>query len=237
MAPSSAHTFSFYWPALTAADPAIRLDGEEHGHLKRVLRLRRGEVVHVTNGAGLVVRATIQSVDKDATELQVDAVQSDTPPAARLVLALPLLQRTHFETAVAQCVEVGVTAFVPLLTEKGHVRAWTPAQQARAERVAVAAMKQSGRSWLPSFAAAVDVEGLAAALGQYGSAVLADATAEPLAGGSPGDSIGIVGPEAGFSAAETATLRAAGARPVSLSGHRLRAETAALVLVSILARR
>jgi RsmE family RNA methyltransferase len=83
----------------------------------------------------------------------------------------------------------------------------------------------------------VDVEGLAAALGQYGSAVLADATAESLAGGSPGDSIGIVGPEAGFSAAETATLRAAGARPVTLSGHRLRAETAALVLVSILARR
>jgi 16S rRNA (uracil1498-N3)-methyltransferase len=162
----------------------------------------------------------------------------DPPPAPRLVLALPLLQRTHFDTAVTQCVEVGVTEFVPLRAERCHVRAWTPALAARSERVAVAAMKQAGRAWLPPFGDAADVAGLAAGFGAFRTVVLADPGGERLLAAQPaGDTLAIVGPEAGFSEGERERLIAAGARPALLSRNRLRAETAAVVLVSMLSLR
>lgn len=234
----SGHTFSFYLPALASGDRTARLTGDEHAHLKRVLRLRPGETIRITNGLGLVVRATVDTIDDRATSARVVAVESEGPPAPRLVLALPLLQRAHFDLAVAQCVEVGVTDFIPVLAERRHVRAWTDALAARTERVTVAAMKQSGRGWRPVLRDALTVDGLAATFADYPSVVLADADAAPLAaGGVGGDALAIVGPEAGFSGDERDRLVAAGARPASISRHRLRAETAAVVLVSLLAPR
>ncbi len=234
----AAHTFSFYLPALTAADAVAHITGEEHKHLARVLRIRVGEEIQLTNGAGLLARARVETVARDATTVQIVAREHDAPPSPRLVLALPLLQRTHFDTAVTQCVEVGVTEFVPLRAERCHVRAWTPALAARSERVAVAAMKQAGRGWLPAFRDAVDVTGLIAGFGGYGTVVLADPDGERVMAAQPsGDTLAIVGPEAGFSEGERERLIAAGARPAALSRHRLRAETAAVVLVSMLSLR
>jgi 16S rRNA (uracil1498-N3)-methyltransferase len=232
----SSHTFSFYLPGLGADDTIASITGDEHTHLKRVLRLRAGETIRITNGRGLLVSATIQAVDDRATMVRVTATETDSPPPRRLALALPLLQRAHFDDAVAQCVEVGVTEFIPVHAEKCHVRAWTPALAKRVTRVAVSAMKQSGRAWLPPLRPAVDVERLAAAFDEYQTVLLADASGEPLPAAVPrGDTLAIVGPEAGFSERETGRLLAAGARAVSISRHRLRAQTAATVLVSMLA--
>jgi len=231
-----AHTFSFYLPGLVAGEERVRITGDEHRHLRRVLRLRAGEEIHVTNGRGLLVRACVEALDERATTALIRGVIHDTPPSPRLVLALPLLQRAHFDAAVAQCVELGVTGFIPVIAEKGHVRTWTAAQQSRAARVAVAAMKQSGRGWLPDFEAAADVDELAANTGSWKRVLLADPAGRPLAAGAEtGDTLAISGPEAGFSEHERERLIAAGAQPVSLSPHRLRAETAAAVLVSVLA--
>lgn len=231
-----AHTFSFYLPALEAGEERVRITGDEHRHLRRVLRIRAGEDIHVTNGRGLLARARVESCDDRATTARIGDVLSSAAPSPRLVVALPLLQRAHFDAAVAQCVELGATAFIPLLAEKCHVRAWTAAQQGRAVRVAVAAMKQSGRGWLPPFEAARDVAALAARAGEWTRTFLADPAGGPLAAEEAGgDTLAVSGPEAGFTERERERLIAAGALPVSLSRHRLRAETAAAVLVSALA--
>ncbi len=220
---------------MTADNTQVSITGDEHTHLKRVLRVRSGETIRVTNGKGLMVIATVHAVQDRATVARVTAVESDAPPGRRLALALPLLQRAHFDAAVAQCVEVGVTEFVPVHAEKCHVRVWTPALAKRVARVAVSAMKQSGRDWLPPVRPALDVERLVATFDEYESVVLADAGGEPLAPGAVrGHTLAIVGPEAGFSERETGRLLAGGARRVALSRHRLRAETAATVLVSLL---
>lgn len=231
----SAHTFSFYLPTLEAGHRTLDLDGEEHEHLKRVLRLRPGERIRVTNGRGLVVTATVETVAGASTRARVDDVAGDETPAARLALALPLLKRPRFDAAVAQCVEVGMTELIPLYADKCHVREWSDSMSARTTRVALAAMKQSGRGWLPPVRAALDIDALAQTFSAYAAVVLADAGGEAVPA-ARGDVLAIVGPEGGFSDRETDRLFAAGARRVTLSRHRLRAETAAVVLVSLLAR-
>jgi 16S rRNA (uracil1498-N3)-methyltransferase len=152
---------------------------------------------------------------------------------------MSLLARAHFEVAVSQCVEVGVTDVVPVVAEKCHVTKWSKAAATRVERVAIAAMKQSGRAWLPSVHDARTLVTLASevAAGRYGRAVVGDAGGPALSDAArAGDVLAIVGPEAGFTDAEVAHLVKAGAERASLSSHRLRAETAAVVLVAALAR-
>lgn len=235
----SAHRFTFYVPSLSSDATAFDLAGEEHHHLSRVLRLSGGEIVSATNGRGLMVEATLASIDKDRTAARVTRVVQDAAPARRVVLALSLLPRAHFEVAVSQCVEVGVTDVIPVVAEKCHVTTWSKANAVRVERVAVAAMKQSGRAWLPTIADARSLSSLASeiASGRYGRAIVGDASAPALAAKpGAGDALAVVGPEAGFTDAEVARLVDAGAERASVSSHRLRAETAAVVLVAALAR-
>jgi len=235
----SAHRFTFFLPALSPETATFDVGGEEHHHLARVLRLSTGEMVSATNGRGLLVEAELTSIDKQRTIARVVRVLSDGVPARRVVLAMSLLPRAHFEVAVSQCVEVGVTDMWPLVAEKCHVRTWSKAAAARIEKIAIAAMKQSGRAWLPSIGDVRSLDSLAkdVASGRYGRAVVGDAGAPALvADARTGDAMAIVGPEAGFTDAEMARLVAAGAERVSVSSNRLRAETAAVVLVAALAR-
>jgi 16S rRNA (uracil1498-N3)-methyltransferase len=233
----TAHRFSFYAPSLRAGDDAVEIAGDEHRHMKSVLRMAPGREIRVTNGLGLVAVAAIDSVTADRVVVRITGIDEDAPPARRVILALSLLPRAHLDNALAQCVEVGMTDFVPLVAEACRVRAWSRAAAARATRVAVAAMKQSGRGWLPVVHDAVDVNGLVGAFGACPGVFVGDPDGPAFPREVPaGDTVVVVGPEAGFSAGETSTLAAAGARPAAVSRHRLRAETAALVLVSTAVR-
>jgi 16S rRNA (uracil1498-N3)-methyltransferase len=234
-----AHRFTFYLPSLSRDATAFDIPGEEHHHLSRVLRLAAGETISATNGRGLMLEATLAAVDKHRSVARVSRVLFDQVPARRVVLALSLLPRAHFEVAVSQCVEVGVTDVIPVVAEKCHVTKWSKAIAVRLERVAVAAMKQSGRAWLPSIGDARSLVTLAGevASGKFGRAVVGDAGAPALVNAShTGDVVAIVGPEAGFTEAEVARLVGAGAERASVASHRLRAETASVVLVAALAR-
>lgn len=233
----SAHRFSFYLPSLSRATQVFDLTGDEHHHLSRVLRLAEGETICATNGRGLLVDAVLESVDRHRAVARLSRVVIDQPPRRRVVLALSLLPRAHFEVAVSQCVEVGVTDVVPVVAERCHVKTWSKAAAARVERVAVSAMKQSGRAWLPGILDARTTTALASdvASARYRRVVVGDAGAPALVAGGEGDALAVVGPEAGFTEGEVASLVAAGAVRASVSSHRLRAETAAVILVAALA--
>jgi 16S rRNA (uracil1498-N3)-methyltransferase len=237
----SAHRFTFYVPSLSRDATHFDLVGEEHHHATRVLRLGLQETIAATNGLGLLVEAVLSTIEKTRSGARVARVVQDEAPARRIHLALSLLPRAHFEVAVSQCVEVGVTDVIPMVAEKCHVKTWSSSSATRTERVAVAAMKQSGRAWLPTIADAHTVEALARHIAarpdHYGRVVVGDVGAHPLAAmASSAPALAIVGPEAGFTDAEIARLTAAGAQRVSISPHRLRTETAAVVLVAALAR-
>jgi 16S rRNA (uracil1498-N3)-methyltransferase len=203
-----------------------------------VLRLKPGETIHVTDGRGLLVTAVIDALGASSTRARVSGIERNDPRPAQLVLALSLLPRAPFEAALAGCVEAGITGLVPVAAARCHAR-WTGWEHARRlERIAVAAMKQSGRAWLPSVAPVTDVERLADGCRDFARVVLADADAPPLAAiAAAPDTLAIVGPEAGFTEGETRRLCDAGAQRASLSEHRLRAQTAAVVVVAMLATR
>jgi 16S rRNA (uracil1498-N3)-methyltransferase len=233
----AAHTFSFYSAELTPSDTAVTLDGEEHHHLARVLRVARGESIRVVNGRGLIVAAEIEAIEATRTRARVSRVEDQRSEPVPLVLALGVLPRAHMETALTQCIEAGITGWAPVIAERCHVRGSKGRSDARSTRIAIAAMKQSGRGWLPTIEAPAAPAALIARFGSFARVVLADLGAPEAvdATAAPVPTLVLVGPEAGFTAAEQTRFVESGAHPVRLSAQRLRAETAAVVLVSMLA--
>jgi len=232
----SAHTFSFYSADLMPSDAKVWITDDEHFHLARVLRMGTGDTVRVTNGHGLIVTAEIDAVGAKRTTARVAHVEANLPEPVPLVLALGLLPRAHMDAALTQCVEAGITGFIPVAAERCHAKR-AAGRDERWMRIAIAAMKQSGRGWLPRIEAAVDVKELITKFGAFASVLLADADAAPLTpdSGEPVATLAIVGPEAGFTDFERARIQDGGARAVRISAQRLRAETAAVALASLLA--
>ena len=204
---------------LVADVAAPVLDDTATHHLRRVLRLRDGAIVSVTDGAGRwrPCRLAGESVAPDG---EVGHVAAGAP----VTVAVAPPKGDRLEWLVQKCTEVGVARIVLVDATHSVVR-WDVARAAkqleRLRRIAAEAAMQSRRVWLPV------VDGPLPA-----PAVLAGATvAEP--GGRPvvaGDTCIAVGPEGGWTPEEVAL---AGDR-VGLGPHVLRVETAAVVAATLM---
>lgn len=209
-------------------------------HLLHVLRLREGDGVGVTNGAGGLADATIACVRDGRAILRVERVTMAAPEPARVVL-LGMPKPALVEEAVQLGTEVGATSFV-------LVRArYSPPGEPRLERlekIVQAAVTQCGRGTVPRLAVVASVADAMVGL-DAGSAREDGVTGIPIAryvgvygASSPervaGDFTVAIGPEGGWSAEELATLSAANFTGIGLGPHILRAPTAVAVALGLL---
>jgi 16S rRNA (uracil1498-N3)-methyltransferase len=202
------------------ADVAVPvLDPAAAHHLQRVLRLRDGAVVSVTDGAGSWRTCRLTS---DGLEPDGDATTSVAPRDVTVAVAPPKGDR--LEWLVQKCTEVGVTRVVLLDAERSVVR-WDEEravkQRERLRRVAVEAAMQSRRVWLPELCGPV------AASDVLPAAALAEPGGRDV---GPDDTCIAIGPEGGWSAVEVDRA----ADRVTLGPNILRVETAAVVAATLM---
>ncbi len=222
------------------AGDTVLLDGAEGRHAAAVRRLRAGERIDLTDGAGTVVRGVVAEVQRDALLVTVTAREQVAAPQPRLVVVQALAKGGRDEDAVEAMTEVGVDEIVPWQAARS-VAQWRGEKQAkrvaRWRAVAHEAGKQSRRAWFPAIAEPATTEQVAhrvaaAALG----VVLHESADEPLASvampGS-GDVVLVVGPEGGIADDEVEALRAAGARVCRLGDTVLRSGTAGVVAATV----
>jgi 16S rRNA (uracil1498-N3)-methyltransferase len=225
------------------AEPALS-DKDVH-HLARVLRLRPGELVSVSDGRGgtrvcewvsegrgadgsVGVR---NAVGRGGALGALCALTAPTWEPARepaVTVAFALTKAEHPEWAVQKLTEAGADHIV-LITAERCVARWAAAaadrQLERLREVARQAAMQSRRSWLPTVDGPVAFSALVGA--QAGKAdpeiALAVQGGGPLTLSTP---TVLVGPEGGWTDTELASVPAV--RHVSLGPNVLRAETAAM---------
>jgi 16S rRNA (uracil1498-N3)-methyltransferase len=230
----SPHDFVFYAPAAEKSSPRVDLTGDEHHHLRRVLRMSPGETVFASNGRGAILECRIEAIDPRVTRTAVVRVVADRP-ARPLTLALATLKKDAYEDAVRQCTELGITHFTPFVAAKSHVKEYSDAYLERLRRIALSAMKQSFGATLPVVERPVTFDTLHDAIAAS-PAIVADADAPRLAPGARSRPLVlVVGPEAGLAPDERERLAAAGCEMASISTRRLRAETAAALLTGLVA--
>lgn len=225
----------------------ILLDGPEGRHAATVRRLRPGERVDLTDGAGQVAECVVRDARRDALLLTVHHRYGVAPPRPRVIVAQGLPKGDRGELAVEMMTEVGVDVIIPWAASRSVVR-WKGDRAAKAlgrwRATAREAGKQSRRFHLPEVTEPVATAALAERLRQVagtGLAVVLHEEAErPLSGLTPppgGDVMLVVGPEGGVSGEEIESFRAAGAIPAVLGPTVLRTSTAGVAAAAVLLAR
>lgn len=229
---------SFYTPPQHVGSDVLRIEGEEAHHLARVMRKERGDTIRVVDGAGMAYTVTITDLRRDVVICAINARHPrQHEPLVDVTLAVAVLKNgSRFDLLVEKATELGVSAIVPLLTERSIP------QRARPERwqhIARAAMKQSGRCVLPAIGDPIPLSSLLAKnLGESAGLILHESATESLRIASERNSwvkmVVAVGPEGGFSEEEIQQAVSAGFHSVRLGPQRLRTETAAMTAAGLL---
>lgn len=240
----------FICPA--AADAVVgsvlEVSGDEGRHAVTVQRREVGETVDLVDGAGARARGIIVWAQSGAMRVEVLEVSRDSGAPAILVQALAKGGRD--EQAVEAATELGVTAVVPWAADRSIVQ-WRGAKADKARErwvsLVTAAAKQSRRASIPTVDTLATTKQLVAvvrAAVEDGARVLVlhESASTPLVDLDWAQSEQtpvwmLVGPEGGISDHEIEALTGAGAMPVLLGPHVLRASSAgpaALAALSVL---
>jgi 16S rRNA (uracil1498-N3)-methyltransferase len=220
----------------------VELVGPEGRHAVAVKRVEPGERIDLGDGAGTILRATVEQVTgRDSLHARIEERVVLAPPQPRVIVVQALPKGERGETAVETLTEVGVDMIVPWAAERCVAR-WTgdKAQKgpARWAATARAAGKQARRAWLPEvrgLARTADVEALVASAAC--AVVLhegARTSVRTIAVPAVGDVVLIVGPEGGISPDELERFTAAGAHLALLGPTVMRTSTAGTVAAAVI---
>lgn len=204
-------------------------------HAARVLRLKPGDHVELVDGRGGRSRARIVTVNRHPKSPRVIvrcySKEAEAPPQVPVTLYLAPPRTKQMTSCVRMATELGVARIVPVICDYSVARPGTSALR-HWEAEAVAAIKQSGNSVLPSIASPR----------LFGEA-LAQATTSGIFGDPDGKTdVDIdfkrvggmavwIGPEGGFTDEEKAQLAASGVHAVRVGHWTLRVETAVPALL------
>jgi 16S rRNA (uracil1498-N3)-methyltransferase len=226
---------------LPAAD-RLTLSGPEGRHAATVRRLRAGDRVDVTDGAGELAECVVATAAPDRLELAVQARRSVPTPTPRIVAVQALVKGERSELAVELLTEVGVDEIVPWAAQRCVMR-WIPDRSARRwAQVAAEAAKQARRAHWPLVGELATTAQVAERLDKAASAFLLHESADTAlasqlpAAPSPqtGEVVIIIGPEGGVTDEELAALTGAGAQAVRLGPTVLRSSTAGCAAAAVL---
>jgi 16S rRNA (uracil1498-N3)-methyltransferase len=202
---------------------AISLDDDTEHHLRRVLRLRDGEPVGVTDGQGRWCLAV--SVGHGNTlRLEATSAVVAEPPASRpITIAAAIPKGDRLDWMVQKVTELGVDRLVLLHADHSVVR-WkadrVERHLARLQRIADEALRQSRR------VVRLTIDAPTPAVDVLGSYVLAEPGGRAL---TVYDTVVAVGPEGGWSETELGI----GGDRVDLGDTILRTETAAVAVSTL----
>jgi 16S rRNA (uracil1498-N3)-methyltransferase len=233
----------FYAEDIPAVGGTAIVDGDEGFHAATVRRIRPGETLTLSDGAGTVADCVVEEAGKRSLTARI-AARRTAPrphPPVTVVQAIPKADRS--ELAVELATEAGADDFVAWQAERCVAR-WDGERADKGLRrwraVARSAARQSRRAWIPEVSGPLSTRDLSAYLaGRPGALTLvlhesADRRIADIPVADAEAIIVVIGPEGGVSDAELETLAAAGALPTVLGPTVLRTSTAAAVALGAL---
>lgn len=209
--------------------------GDDVSRHMRARRVGVGERIAVLDGAGKRAEGAIVRLSKNAVAIQLDAVR-EIEALSPVHLLVPIADRDRMLWMAEKVTELGASSWRPVLWKRSRSvkpRGEGPTFQAKLRARMGAALEQSGGGWLPALYPDATVERAIAAAPQ-GSRFILDASGEPMLAHEVRAPVTLaIGAEGGFDDEEREQLGAAGFVSVSLAGHTLRFETAAVAALAL----
>jgi 16S rRNA (uracil1498-N3)-methyltransferase len=233
-----------------SAKQVIIADSRVH-QIRDVLRMKIGDEIIVLDNTGVEyhVRLTDISQKEVAGEI-IGRKKCEAEPHTKITLYLSLVAREKLEFILQKCTEVGVSCFVPVITERSIVRSpekITKEKLSRYENIISEAAEQSHRGIIPVLRSPINFNQAVSELENYDICLVGSTSpgvpplknilqeVETHGHASLPEKVAVfIGPEGGFSEKELEVLERRGAKPFSLGKRILRTETAVVCTPAII---
>jgi 16S rRNA (uracil1498-N3)-methyltransferase len=234
----------FYVPQPRVEKGMLKIEGDEVRHIRKVLRLKRGDEIVVFNGSGKEYGGTIVEEGPSSVVITIQNIfSSKTESQLEITLAQSLLKGDKMDYLIQKATELGAKEIIPFFSSRSVPlleKSRRLKRYHRWERIAVEASKQCGRGVVLKIEPLQDYsEILTTASPDSLRLILWEREGvrlkEALERSKEKTKIFfIIGPEGGLSEEEVDQAKRNGFTPVTLGRRILRSETASLCLVSIL---
>lgn len=212
----------------------VVIRGDEAKHMKNVLRMQTGDVFFAFDGTGVDYTCRVTAISAEIEAQIVSSERTTTEPKIRVTLYQGYPKSAKMEDIVQKAVELGAAGIVPFISQRCVKR---PEDGSRLRRVALAAVKQCGRSVLPEVTDVLNMNEAVAHMKAHDRLIVCweeekkVSLKETLQGAYTDIGI-VIGPEGGFEAAEVERLRGIGGVSATLGPRILRTETAGIAVLS-----
>jgi 16S rRNA (uracil1498-N3)-methyltransferase len=223
----------------TAPSSPVSISGQDAKHICKVLRLKSGGCLELTNGKGLDFEARITFVSPRRVDLEIiRSFPSVSESDARITVCTGMIKDKKMDMVIRQLTELGITGWMPFFCERSIPTPNAKRIQNRIQRweaIVKESIKQCQRSRLPSITRPVSFEtvlqlsdsfDMKIAFWEKSARKIKELSKQNL----PEKSriMILIGPEGGFSESEIDQAEQKGFKAYSLGPRILRAETAAI---------
>lgn len=213
------------------------MNEETSKHVVQVLRMAEGEKLHLTDGKGNLITASVADAHRKHCSVKIESTLFTPQETGSVTIAIsPLKNNSRFEWFLEKATEIGVNNIIPIncnRTEKEKLKV------DRLRQILISAMLQSRQVWLPTLYETTNVKELFhhrlfnTAQEKY-IAHCMGGEKKPLPATSQNSSIILIGPEGDFTVEEINVATENDCIPVTLGNTRLRTETAGIVAAVLL---
>jgi 16S rRNA (uracil1498-N3)-methyltransferase len=221
----------FYNPAINETTETFSFDKEESKHIIKVLRKKDSDILHVTNGLGLLFKTEITLASDNKCTVKIVSVEKTEAPKFKLHLAVaPTKMNDRYEWFLEKATEIGIHEITPVFCDRSERKV---INIERFEKIILSAMKQCNQMYLPKLNPAVTFKEFLKTE-KTGTTLIAHCeetnkkSLKSVVVPNTDYTI-LIGPEGDFSNKEIELALENSYIPVSLGETRLRTETAAIV--------
>jgi 16S rRNA (uracil1498-N3)-methyltransferase len=225
-----------------AAGHSITITGEDVRHIA-VLRMESGDELLISDGQGMEYAVRIMGIDRTTVRTEIISEAKRETASPRVTLGQGIPKSDKMDLIVQKATELGVSALVPLVTERTIVKIRDEEKRiGRWQKIAREAAMQSSRPDIPLIEPVRSFRDYVSSLNPGPGTLLLfpwEEGTEPVKNvlkqnPDAGNIVVLVGPEGGFSGKEANEAKSRGLHPVSLGPNILRTETAAIAVLSMI---
>lgn len=234
----------FYIPPENVSDNIIIISQPEYHHIVDVIRYKEGSSICLFDGKGNEYTGDIMSIDRAVKNLKVkiNNIRRNKILDKPFILIQSLVKGTKMDFIMEKAAEMGVTHIFPVRTERSVIRLDTKKEGLKInkwKRIVKEASKQCGRSQLPVIDKIWRLDEVFNALNWVDTRIICTIhdrgiNLKKISSQKTGSIVVAIGPEGGFSEKEIEQAQNKGWVPVRLGNIKMRAETAAVVMLGIL---
>jgi 16S rRNA (uracil1498-N3)-methyltransferase len=227
----------FYVPPDLIYKNKVIIEGDEYYHLHKVLRKKKGDVIHVVDGEGNDYVVKIEKIEKSRIHgIILEKLERPNETKNFFALGISVLKnRDKMDMIFEKGTELGVRCFYPIISER-TIPNPKGLKIDRWRKIVLNAMKQSRRSILPYISEPISLKEFFKEVKDFDVKVLLDEEGEnsfyKIKEGNK--FLIVVGPEGSFTKDEKEEFEKEGFLRVKMGKRIMKSETASLIGLGIL---